>query len=139
LRSASLLAVAALVACSDPGPFSGARWTVQVGQIVGPIPPVDAPDTVIRDEVFSVTVVTFGSSSCTRPAGAEVLNFIHALSIAPLDSVLTGDGPCTADLAAHPRTVDGVFPSVGTRLIAVSGRAGFRDTVIFDTVIVREP
>jgi hypothetical protein len=134
-----MLAVATLLACSDAGPSADAQWTVLIGQIVGPTPPVDAPDTVIRREVFSVTVVTFGSSSCTRPAGADVLNLHHVLSIVPLDSVRTGDGPCTADLTTHPRMVAGVFPIVGTVVVAVSGRAGWRDTVVFDTVIVRDP
>jgi hypothetical protein len=111
-------------------------WRVVVGQVVGPEPAVVAPDTVTANAVFSIRVVTFGSSSCTRAAGADVLPLNAVFSIVPMDSVAPGNVVCTQDLRSFPRVVDGSFPLPGKVVVAVSGRAGLADTVLYDTVIV---
>jgi hypothetical protein len=123
------------VACTNL-PTDDPAWRVVIGQVIGPEPAVDAPDTVAANSPFPIRVVTFGSSNCTRAAGVEVLPLNAVFSIVPMDSVLSGDVTCTEDLRAFPRAVEGSFPLLGKVVVAVSGRAGSADTVLFDTVIV---
>jgi hypothetical protein len=128
--------IAGIVAGCNILPTDELAWRVVVGQVIGPEPAVEAPDSVAANTPFPIRVVTFGSSSCTRAAGVEVMPLNAVFSIVPKDSVPVGDVICTRDLHAFPREVEGSFPLPGKVVVAVSGRAGLADTVLYDTVIV---
>jgi hypothetical protein len=134
--SFALFAVAACVFVTEP------EWTVQPGLIgvggVGADDVVTAPDTVGAGTSFVVVVRTFGSSSCTRPAGADVTLSGLMATVVPLDSVPGGrDVICTSDLRAFPRNVSLIFSARGQGTVAVTGRGNYGDTTITHHVVVR--
>jgi len=113
----------------EPGYIGLSGWMTDV---------ITAPDTVDAGTSFTAVVLTFGSSSCTRPAGARVdLSSLRA-NVVPLDSVLRGKNViCTTDLAAfhHPVSLRFAIPGQGT--IAVTGRGDRGDTTLTRSVVVR--
>lgn len=80
------------------------------------------PDTVALGSTFKVTITTYGSSSCTRPNGAEVIIKDGVAEIIPYDYKITS-GFCTADLRAFPRDVQLRFGARGEALVRVQGRS----------------
>jgi hypothetical protein len=121
---------------------TGPDWVVVPGFIgvasLGvPLEVVSAPDTVNAGEPFNVVVTTYGSSSCTRAAGANSSASGLSASIVPLDSVLRGDVVCTADLHPFPRNVSLTFATAGQGLIAVTGRGRTADTTVTRSILVR--
>jgi hypothetical protein len=102
-------------------------------------PPVQAPNTVRAGERFTVTVVTYGSSTCIRPAGAEVQVSDRTAEITPYDEQATGEGVvCTDDLRPYPRDVTLRFDEAGQALIRVIGRS-FSGPAEFETSVVVQP
>jgi hypothetical protein len=101
-------------------------------------PPAQAPDAVRVGEHFTVTVVSYGSSSCTRPDGAEVrVNGLTAV-ITPYDEQAIGKGRvCTDDLRPYPRDVSLSFEEAGQALIRVIGRS-FDGPAEFSTTVLVE-
>ncbi|GIW53079.1 MAG: hypothetical protein KatS3mg081_2434 [Gemmatimonadales bacterium] len=121
---------------------TGPDWVVVpgfigVGSLGVPLEVLSAPDTVNAGEPFNIVVTTFGSSSCTRAAGANSSVSGLSASIVPLDSVLRGDVVCTDDLKPFPRDVSLTFGTAGQGLIAVTGRSRVGDTTVTRSIVVR--
>lgn len=85
---------------------------------------LEAPAEVTRGVPFDVVITTYGSSSCTRPAGAETDVDGMLATVRPYDRVATGTRPCTMDMHAFPRTVQLRFDVAGDATIRVLGRNG---------------
>ncbi|HEY0735723.1 MAG TPA: hypothetical protein VGD69_12505 [Herpetosiphonaceae bacterium] len=121
-----MLCACCLSACTATQPF-----TTQ--QVVGSIPNdtpesevIKAPATAAVNQTITLTVNTYGSSSCTTPDGARVeVNGLTA-TITPLDRIPRGDVACTSDLAARPHTVEVTFAEAGEAVIRVIGQ-GFEN------------
>ena len=136
LGAVGLLAVAACLISTE----AGWRWAVQPGLIavegvtaVG----VTVPDTVQVGTSFSVVVKTFGSSSCTRPAGANVRMSGLTATFVPLDSVVEGDMVCTSDLRAFAHSASLTLDLAGEANLAVVGRSEHGDTTLTYPIVVR--
>lgn len=122
LLLASLVGACALSSTSSP----------ETERIIGLIPTdhgsvsiftvIEAPPTVQVNQLFTATVNTFGSGSCTTIDGADVQIAGLVASITPYDRVPVGDVVCTADLAFHPRPVSLTFTTVGTATLRVIGQ-----------------
>jgi hypothetical protein len=84
---------------------------------------VIAPDTVPVGTQFTVTVNSFGSSSCTHPDGADLTIVGGLATISPYDRVPAdgADVVCTADVAARPHPVLLRFTAPGSATIRVRG------------------
>lgn len=141
-RSGTFAAVAVLITayCGSPSETEYA-WRQQPGLIdVGSshMAPISLPDTIHGAGLQTVVVQTWGSSSCTRAAGADVEYGELAVTIGPIDSVAIR-GICTDDLAPHPRNVTINFNSVGTWTVRVLGRSFDNDAVFETHVVVRNP
>lgn len=112
-----------LSACVPTNPFT-------TKQVVGLIPinsfpeleVIRAPGTASVNQPFTLTIITYGSSSCTTIDGAKVEVTGLIATITPFDRVPTGEVVCTADLASHPRTVELTFREPGEALIRVIGQ-----------------
>ncbi|HEY0038838.1 MAG TPA: hypothetical protein VGB66_19235, partial [Longimicrobium sp.] len=95
------------------------------------------PEAVSAGVPFTITVATFGSSTCTRAAGAEVRTQGSVAEVVPYDYVAT-DGVCTADLRSFPRGVQLRFASAGPGVVRVRGVNGSGAEVVIErTVTVR--
>jgi hypothetical protein len=81
---------------------------------------ITAPDTVRLATPFTVTVNTFGSSSCTQPAGATLVVTGLVATITPYDLSSEGGG-CTGDIAPRPHRVQLAFGVAGRATIRVLG------------------
>jgi hypothetical protein len=91
---------------------------------------LQVPDTVGHGVPFTVVVTTRGSSSCTRPAGAEVFQQQRDARIQAYDFVAPPGSACTRDLRPFPREVELRFDVVGEAVVRLVGRRGFEgDTV----------
>jgi adenylate kinase family enzyme len=120
----TLLAIALLGGCAT-FPEAADEWARHPGWILpneGLGPVLELPDTVRRGVPVTATVVTRGSSSCTRADGAEVVVAAHELRITPYDRVAPRGTPCTRDLAAFPRAVELRFTGTGEVRVIVIGR-----------------
>jgi hypothetical protein len=94
------------------------------------------PDTVAAGAPFTVT--TFGSSSCTRPDGAELEVRGLVAEVVPYDRDATGAQVCTDDLRAYPRAVTVRFAGPGQAVVRVRGRdLRGRPAVVEASVVVR--
>jgi hypothetical protein len=136
------IGVAALLAAAgcflDTGP--GWHWAVQPGTVA-----VDhfnsdvlsSPDTVVAGTPFTVVVNTFGSSSCTRPAGSNATLSGLTATVVPLDSVVVGDMVCTSDLRSFPHSVSLTFGAPGDATVAIAGRGDHGDTTLIYAIAVR--
>lgn len=121
-----LLSIYLLAACGLPSALT-------TEQVVGSIPNdtpasevIDAPDNATVNQPITLTINTYGSSSCTTPDGARVeVNGLTA-TITPLDRVPrpNSDVACTADLAARPHSVEVTFAEAGDAVIRVVGAGG---------------
>jgi hypothetical protein len=112
-----------LAGCADP--FAEDEWRRRIGVIdVGGSQPgtLQLPDTVAIATTFTVTVRTYGSSTCTRADGARVEVEGLVAEITPYDRVLE-EGVCTDDLAPFPRVVALRFDEPGEALVRVVGRS----------------
>jgi hypothetical protein len=78
------------------------------------------PVEVIANQPFTVTVITHDSSSCTISDGAEVELVGLIATITPMDR--KKPGPCTLDLALHPRDVQLSFSEPGRATIRIVGQ-----------------
>jgi hypothetical protein len=97
-----------------------------------------APDTVAAGAPFAVTVTTFGSSSCTRPDGAELEVRGLVAELVPYDREATGTRACTDDLRPFPRTVTVRFSAPGQATVRALGRGlGGGAAVVEARVVVR--
>lgn len=140
-RLAALLgAVVLLGSCSV---FEDRGTERVVGQILtdssmGPfLRTIVAPDTVGPDSTLTITVNSFGSSSCTQPDGVDSTAFPAGMRIVPYDRVPTGAVACTADFASRPHPVTLTFPATGALVIRAVGRVGDALDSIEHTVHVR--
>jgi hypothetical protein len=132
-------AAAVVVACAAVGCASilGSEWRRVPGtldQHLNAGGSLQAPAEVSRGVAFEVVVTTYGSGSCTRPAGAEVRMEGMLAVVRPFDLSREGRATCTADLAAFPRPVSLRFDAAGEAAIRVVGAAG---TVVEQGVTVR--
>jgi hypothetical protein len=123
-RLVTLLGVVALPACTSPlGPDD--EWQRRIGVIeIGGAQssPVQVPEETVQQGVpFTITVVTFGSSSCVRADGAHVQVAGLMAQVTPYDLVAV-TGVCTEDLRPRPREVMLRFDQVGEALVRVLGR-----------------
>jgi hypothetical protein len=87
------------------------------------LPVIVAPDTVRQAVSFAVVVNTFGSSSCTKPDGVDLVATAAMARIVPYDRVQT-QGACTADYASRPHQVTLAFASLGAATVRAVGRVG---------------
>ncbi|HSM72920.1 MAG TPA: hypothetical protein VK851_15380 [Anaerolineales bacterium] len=100
-------------------------------RVVGLIPIDRFPDLVVIDvplevqvnKPFTVSVTTYGSSSCTTVDGADVKITDNVAEITPYDRQPIGnDVECTADLALHPRDIIVTLSVPGRATIRVIGQ-----------------
>jgi hypothetical protein len=84
---------------------------------------LQSPVTAFAGEPVTVTVTTVGSSSCTSPAGAEVIYRGAVIEITPYDWVAPPGTACSRDMRPFPRPVTVRFPTMGTFTLRVTGRA----------------
>ena len=114
-----------------------------VGQILvdstmGPfLRTIVAPDSVGPDSTLTITINSFGSSSCTQPDGVDSTSTPAGVRIVPYDRVPTGAVACTADFASRPHPVTLTVPSTGALVIRAVGRVGEVLDSIEHTVHVR--
>jgi hypothetical protein len=86
---------------------------------------IEAPSTASANQVFSITVSTYGNS-CVAGAGAEVSVVGLLATITPYDVVNSGSGTCLDYLKAYPRTVQLRFAQAGTATIRVTGQSDYQ-------------
>jgi hypothetical protein len=118
-----LLLALGCATAAEPG------WEREIGWVLeeeGLGPVLILADTVPRNTPVTATVVTRGSSSCTRADGAEVEWRSYTLHITPFDRMAPPGTPCTRDLAAFPRPVELLFTRSGEAEVVVVGRASPR-------------
>ncbi len=124
---AALLGSAALaVGCSTPT----ASTDYDFARVAGVILPhasfasrvLVAPDSVRAGVPFTVTVSSFGSTTCTRADGATLIVAGVLATIAVWDREQVG-GACTDDLRQFPRDVSVQLLTAGRATIRVQGRA----------------
>ena len=131
----ALLAALLLAGCS---PVTGPGWTRVIGIVDVQISvrrALELPDTVVAGQAFTATVTTYGSSSCTRPDGAEVEVRGRIATITPYDRVAPPGSTCTGDLHAFPREVRLRFDGAGEAAVRVRSRGG--EVVLERRVMVR--
>jgi hypothetical protein len=113
-------------------------WHREVGMTGdgGAAPPIALPASAKRGVAFEARVTTYGSSSCTRPDGAEVRVRGLVADVTPYDSIFRGT--CTADLRSFPRAVTLRFDEAGEATVRVNGRSGAQP-VRYETRITVQP
>lgn len=128
LLPAAIAAVSILSAAGcdilEPG------WSRRLGMVIesqAHLSSLVAPDVVTRGTPFQITVSTFGSSSCTRPDGYEVMSSPAAFEVRLYDREAPSRTPCTADLRSFPRVITVQFDQVGAAEIRVIGRGDGAD------------
>jgi hypothetical protein len=127
MRKILSMCIVLLVAGSLAGCVVTERFTAR--RVIGSIPNhpqaglevIRAPERVAVNQEVEITVITYGSSSCITPDGADVEVTGHLAVVTPYDRVPTGEVACTADLASHPRPVRLTFAEGGPALIRVMG------------------
>ena len=119
---ASLTSIVLGVACAEPSTGPG------LGLSFGNITPQGAanPVVVVPADVrvgmsIPITVNTFGSSSCVRPAGMDVQYQFGAVIVTPWDELQTQYEVCTADVAPHPHDARLMFVKTGPVVVKVRG------------------
>ena len=86
------------------------------------LPTIVAPDTVQVGGSFTVTVHSFGSSSCTTPDGVDLTLTPTEARVTPYDRVPADRrAVCTADLSPRPHPVELRFPRAGPAIIVAQG------------------
>lgn len=126
-RLPSVLGPAVVVAGCALFPESEARV---IGQILTDtntlfLRTIVAPDTVTRNTPFTVTINSFGSSSCTTPDGVTMsTDAATVVRIVPYDRVPRGQEVCTLDFSPRPHPVEIRLPAPGPATIRAVGRVG---------------
>ena len=96
-----------------------------------------APDSVNPDSTLTITINSFGSSSCTTPDGVDTIVTFTMVRVIPWDRVSSGARGCTADFASRPHPVNVQFPASGVLIIRAVGRVGPALDSIEHTVHIR--
>lgn len=140
------LTVALLAGCASL--LESERWERVVGIIEDTAPvadadpwwsPIQLPEIVQSGVPFTASVITLGSSSCTRADGADVEIAGLVAEITPYD-LTARNAVCTSDLARHPRSVTLRFDSPGEAVIRVHGRTLLTDEpTLYEPRILVEP
>lgn len=103
-----------------------------------PVIEIDAP--VHAGQPITLTVITYGSSSCTEPDGAEVTIRNMEATITPYDRYPRGrDVACTADQMPFPRPVVVAFPEAGDATIRVRVSTGDDKITIYERTVIVLP
>lgn len=127
IRPILLMGAAALLAgCSTDPSNERVVGQILVDSSMGPfLKTIIAPDTVDPDTSLTITINTFGSSSCTQPDGVELTTAGALVRVVPYDLLSSGRFTgCTADFASRPHPVALDFPASGTLTIRAVGRVG---------------
>jgi hypothetical protein len=109
------------------GSYGGqVRWLPPLGfQEAVLLPPqlITAPDTVLVNQPFTVTVATIGLDGCWRPDGGTVVKQHDGVSISPYD-VRSGAALCTVMSLERPllHTFTVTLTTPGDHAIRVHGR-----------------
>jgi hypothetical protein len=123
--SRAVLAGLLVCACSpftNPDPDGWSRVIGTVNPALSSIQMVNLPTEARVNVPFTVTVMTLGSSSCTRADGTDVDTAGLRVTIIPYDRVAPPGTPCTRDLRAFPHEVQLRFATAGEARITVVGR-----------------
>ena len=137
---AVLAAVALIGGCSLLEDNSSERVIGEIltDSTMGPfLKTIIAPDSVNPDSNLTITINSFGSSSCTTPDGVDMTATFTMVRVVPYDRVSSGARGCTADFASRPHPVDIQFPSSGVLIIRAVGRSGTGLDSIEHTVHIR--
>lgn len=126
-RIAHTLIAAALgvtaASCADSTEPSG-DWEVDFGLLLPELsraPVIAVPLNIVAGQPVNVTINTFGSSTCIRPAGVVIEGAGSRLqTLTPLDSVGVRRA-CTDDLAQHEHPTVLTFAQPGNATIRVRG------------------
>ena len=101
---------------------------------------IDAPPEVHANQPFTVTIATYGSSSCTTVDGADVQVTDVVVEITPYDRQPIGDNVvCTADLASHPREVVVTLSTLGHTTIRVVGQNFDGESIVEENIVTVIP
>jgi hypothetical protein len=123
---AAAIGAAFVAGCGEPaGPDLPPELTEMPGLLIDGPPPLEslvAPDIVSKGLPFLVTATSFGSSSCTEPAGYSSITFQDRVEISLRDRVALEASSCTEDLRGFPRTLIVAFDQAGTAEVVVIGR-----------------
>jgi len=139
-QTAVLAAVVLIAGCSllEDNGTERVIGEILTDSTMGPfLKTIIAPDSVNADSNLTITINSFGSSSCTTPDGVEMTATFTMVRVIPYDRVPTGARGCTADFATRPHPVDIQFPSSGVLIIRAVGRVGPGLDSIEHTVHVR--
>lgn len=93
---------------------------------------MEAPDTAIAGTSFTIVVSSFGSTSCTEPAGVEMEVGTSIVVITPYDIVAPEGTPCTQDFGAFPRRVDIRLVKPGEAILRLQGKNIAGETEVLD-------
>jgi hypothetical protein len=130
-----VLLLSACAAATEPEWSERAPGALDVGHELGrEHPVVRVPPSAHAGVPFQVEVVTYGSSSCTRAEGADVLLHDLVAEITPYDR-LRSDIGCTPDMYPFPRPVMLQFAVAGTAVLRVKGRSLAGDMVQYEEQI----
>lgn len=139
----SWAAIATMAAACADSTGSGHMWKVDYGVLAqAPFVLIAMPDTVTAGTPIATSVITVGSSSCTRPADVAITGAGSLLqTLTPRDSIATGNVACTDDLAMRPHPIQLRFDEPGTATIRIRGYLDFQRTgspgIIERRVVVR--
>ena len=101
---------------------------------------IDVPPEVHANQPFTVTITTYGSSSCTTVDGEDVQVTDVVVEITPYDRQPIGDNVvCTADLASHPRDVVVTLSTLGHATIRVVGQNFDGESIAEERIITVIP
>lgn len=113
-----------------PGRIDVARSSVQA---------IASPPSVRAGETFTVTINTYGSSSCTRPNGHRLRVSGRTADITALDWEAPDDTPCTRDLRYFPHQIPLRFERAGDATLRVRARDPRGDEATYDVVVRVNP
>ena len=132
-------AIALLAGCSTDPSSERVVGQILVDSTMGPfLKTIIAPDTVDPDTSLTITINTFGSSSCIQPDGVDLTTGATLVRVVPYDLMSSGRfAGCTADFASRPHPVELAFPSSGALVIRAVGRVGNATDSIEHTVHIK--
>jgi hypothetical protein len=127
-------AMVTLVECSEPD------RTRAIGLLNGQperVATIEVPSQVQVGSAFSVTVITFGSSNCTWPAGEEVTTASLLLRLVPYDEVpIDPATTCLRDLKSFPHSRQLQLDMPGEARLRVVGYFGQGEVQVLDSIEV---
>jgi hypothetical protein len=112
-----------LLGCAAPSAPDG--WQRVVGwsdPTLSSVQAIKFPAEVTVNQPFTVTIITRGSSSCTRGDGAQAVVSQTVATVTPYDFVAPPNTSCTRDLHSFPREVSVTFTSVGPARLRLNTR-----------------